>query len=179
MKGRRRPDGFLCYLVGWDEHLIVKAGVTIYNQRWRSMVNRGATLYALHDSGIGSGHPGSSTNLESAMELALAHHPAAFATKAEAVTFLPGGGGYLECVRTADVDTYRDALSTCSRIMLAHPIGAVLRTMPGQMHGRTDGRTYGDPHSPHATNFLFSDAHAHIRKRVVDKSIDQAAVSKS
>lgn len=165
---RRRPDGFLCYLVGWDEDFIVKAGVTLYNQRWRSFVNRGAKLYALHDSGIGSGHPRSAIDLESAMEGALASHPAAFATKAEAVAYLPGGCGYLECVRAADADAYRNALSTCSSIMLAHPIGQCSFPMPALMHGRTDERTNEEPHSPTRPP-LVSDAHARIRQMAVDE----------
>lgn len=148
------------YLVGWDDRLVLKVGVT-FGRRWRTFVNRGATLHLLHLASRDT--PGSAVcDVEMAVEMWLGRNlPGAFSTKLSAVPYLGGsGGGYLECYQAPTVRAYRDALAACSRIMLAHPSGQCGTDVRALMHGRTDGHTYLEPHSPNATNLKFSNVRA-------------------
>lgn len=169
MRGRRKPDGFFCYLVGWDDMLMIKAGVSFYRSRPRMFVNRGATLYGLHDSErwvSGS----SSVNLESHLAAALddAGCTRAFHEKAVAAPYLGGGGcGYMECAVAPNRATYLDAVSICLSIMREHPVGhCVSALLPAD--ARTDGRT--DSRRPVPTtdvNHKAVDAHAHTANRAI------------
>lgn len=152
-RGIRQPDGFLTYLVGWDEALIIKAGSTFYHRRYRAFVNRGAALYGLRD---GTGSVALECELEGALSTFLQER--AFEDKWVAVPFLgAGGGGYTECHRAPDKATYLDALSMCVSIMREHE-----RTANARTDGRTNSRR---PVVPADVNLTAVDAHAHTAIR--------------
>lgn len=164
-------QGFYTYLVGWGDTLDIKAGVTTSPTRWGGFVSRGASLYQLHAADPTQERDllGLESDLLSWLGASDLLEPA-FHYKAQGSRQLGGrGAGYTECFHATCLAFYRDALAACIRIMRAHPTGRCVSSMREQMHGRTDGRTYVDPHSPTRPP-LVSDAHAHIRQMVVDKS---------
>lgn len=155
MKGKpRSPVEDYCYLVGWPEERIVKAGVTYNKKRWRMFECRGAFLFQLQRF-----RPIGSTELE--VELhdylrTVGTEP--WATKDQAEAYLgPRGGGWTECYRLPDDEAYISAVSTCVRIMLEHAAS----TCALHMHERTNERRYlplalaskvGCPPSCHSSN---------------------------
>jgi hypothetical protein len=150
------------YLVGWDDDLIIKAGVTM-GRRWKKFVSRGATLYLLHRNDSGDGR--TFCDLERVIYAGLPPGMTgrAFSTKEEAVGHLgSGGGGYMECVRAVDERAYRDAVASCERIMRSHPVGLCGNDMRALMHGRTDERTYVEGEDV-AILLTAVDVHARIK----------------
>ena len=97
VRADRGGDAFT-YVVAWPDHgaEIVKVGYASYPARWRTFCGRrgGSLVMAVKGSWRDC------LDLEGGTQRELDHVvPRAFADKAEAMAYLPGGGGWLECYR--------------------------------------------------------------------------------
>lgn len=98
VNARRSPDDFT-YLVAWGSgaNEIVKVGVTQGPARWRSFVGRGATVVRLYKA-----YWRDAIDLEIHTQAALdVIAPRAFRRREEAMPYLPGGHGWMECYRVS------------------------------------------------------------------------------
>lgn len=149
---KRRSDGYSTYLVGWDDHLVIKAGYTQY-RRWREFTSRGAALY--HRELFPDFH--CAFDLEAELHSFLGYGlDLAFRSRTEALAMLPGGGGWMECYQAPDRAVFQWCLDQCSGIMLGHSCEHCAQ--PCLTDGR-DARTHADPLAEHPIQLQVPDAH--------------------
>lgn len=116
------------YLVGWDDALIIKPGYTGC-RRYRKFEIREATTYGVW-GGTGARPWREALLTENALGRILrAHCESAFTSAVDAIPYLGArGGGYLECYRAPDRDTYLAMLSRCLLAVPAHMPRTYVRT---------------------------------------------------
>jgi hypothetical protein len=152
------------YLVAWDDTLDLKVGISTDPERWHSFLRRGARLVTLQEA-IGTPDDGPAGLESFVLEYLRFGDPdlvgPAFHFREQAVRALGSrGAGYTECFHAWCLAFFRHALEACVRIMHSHSGWQCVTPMPAQMHGRTDARTYGEPHSPTPRKPVLSNARA-------------------